>query len=114
VSRPQVVYSSRPTGADLTVTRYAKLYYWRGECHTLHRWAQILDIHENTLGCRVRCGLEGDGLFRPVIQYHKTKSIPCARRRLRRVIRSRRMFGLGTVHLEVELYYVERGMRKVA
>lgn len=98
--------------------RYAKLYYWRGECHTLRRWSQILNIPLFTLYTRSNCCKVGDELFAPVTNYTTPQYIKFSptvvRERLKRVICGRKEMGLDTLHLEIELDYVVRGMRRVA
>lgn len=46
-------------------------YTRNGETHTLMEWSHILGIRYVTLCARVRRGLTGEEIFRPVVQNYK-------------------------------------------
>lgn len=90
---------------------YARLYHWHGECHTLRRWSQILGVPEGTLRNRNWNGLHGDELFAPVLHVHYQSSGVVRKRQLKQVIQNRRTAGIGTIHLEIELHYLNRALQ---
>ena len=96
----------------------AKLYYWHGECHTLRRWSQILDIPISTMFRRLERGERNP--FSPVLmprmkngQLSNEVIVRVKRRRLSKLILDRRSVGMDTIHLEVDLYHLGKMKRHV-
>lgn len=93
--------------------RFVPLYYWDGQCHTLKRWSQILDIPLSVLYYRVGRNKPFDEIFKPVLEPHNLSYLPirAKMKRLRRVIRDRRDLGLDTIHLEIYLHHTRSALR---